>query len=378
MLNSTMYQDDKNIYYNIDIINGRSTSQGKINDPIASFSETRDVPLINDASKYKMSIIRFTMNGINDLPLFIPVIEEGQTNPNKTVYKITVQHNHIGGNVYEFTQPVIWESNDSSLTAPSNFETQGQDATQEYYYCHTYDHFINLVNTTITYSIAQLNALIKVDYPAFTDLIPPFIVYNNANKKFDIYYPADNDAGFSFYFNSNLYNLLSHYPHEYNDLDEVKQYRIIPRNYQGLNSITLNSVDYIKIEQEAVSLGTYWSPISSIVFTSSLLPIISEGVSQPIKFGNSNNANAVSSVSNFEPIITDIALTLDDAYNYKDFLSYIPGAEYRFVSLTNSNQPIRNVNVNIYWKYRLTGQLVPLKLSNLSNISMKFLFQPKY
>ena len=84
------------VYYNADIINNntQNTLGGlAIKDPEIRFNETRDTAIIRNASDYYFSIIRFTMNGANrDLPLFIPVINEGtgQTNVNLTTYAMAV------------------------------------------------------------------------------------------------------------------------------------------------------------------------------------------------------------------------------------------------------------------------------------------------
>ena len=379
MLSSSLqyYTDDsknsQSIYYNIDIVNGRTTSTGNQNDPIASFSETRDVPIVSDASQYKMSIIRFTMNGIKDLPLFIPTIEEGQPNPNKTVYKISMDLN-VNGTLLTDTETVMYSPEKPSLSVSNPVHTV-QDVSDEYYYVHTYQHFLNLVNFTLSQVMSNLNTQAVALDPTFTNIEDPVIIFNSSTNCFDLYIP--DVPNLKLYFNTNMYNLFSNYPSIRNNEDDVKAYEIVPINPLKVNSVELNGSDYIEVKQEAPSIGTFWSPISAIVFTSNMLPIVSEGVAPTIVYGSSNNAQPVNSISNFEPIITDIALTLDNAYEYKQFLSYIPTSQYRYVSLTNSQQAIKSINVNVYWKSRLTGQLIPLRMSNLSNISIKFLFEKK-
>lgn len=362
----------QNVYYNIDIVNGRTTSTGKMNDPIASFSETRDVPIVSDASKYKLSIIRFTMNGIKDLPLFIPSIEEGQPDPNRTVYKVTMDLT-VDGHTFTDTEPVMFSPEKPSASYTGTHTVQ--DISNEYYYVHTYQHFLNLVNFTLAQVMSNLNTQATAFKADFQELPDPVMIFNTESNKFDLYVP--DDASVTLYFNSNMYNLFSNYPTVRNEDDDIKAYEIVPVNPLGVNAVELNGHDYIEVKQEAPSLGTFWSPISAIVFTSNMLPIVSEGVAPTIVYGASNNAQPVNSTSNFEPIITDIALTLDNAYEYKQFLSYIPTSQYRYVSLTDSNQAIKSINVNVYWKSRLTGQLIPLRMSNLSNISLKFLFERK-
>ncbi len=358
--NLNSQKDYQHIYYNVDIVNAR-TSPSK-SDPIASFSETRDTAIVNDASQYKMSIIRFTMNGIKDLPLFIPLVEEDQPDRNKLIYKISIK----SGNVLITKNIMFISENNDILLSQQSYEKQ--NFTDEYYYIHTYNHMVKLVNNTFNSLIQEYNT------QKGGSMIPPVMVYNTDTNKFDFYIPVNRD--YDIFFDRNLYNLFSNYP-SIRNLESDLAYQILAEDPLGIYEVTLNGNQYTKLQQEYNSIGTFWSPIESIVFTSNMLPIVSEGVAPTSIYGKSNISTPVSSSTNFEPIITDISLTLDDAYNYKEFISYIPTSQYRYVSLTNSQQAIKSINVNIFWKCRYNGQLIPLKMSNLSNISLKFLFEKK-
>ena len=353
--------DTDNIYYNVDIINGRTTSTGSENDPIASFYEARDTPIISDISQYKMSVIRFTMDGMRDLPLFIPKIENNQPNPNKTVYKITMVSQNVSESMSVIFAPELQDT--LLLTSQEN-----QTIENEYYWVHTYSHFVKLINKTF------LDLTTLINNQVVNDIVQPKMIYNPSNKKFDLYHPK---ANVKIYFDSNLYNLISHYPGKKSINDDLLYYEIDPINVFGLNGYPADNPleDYIKVEQEKYSVGTFWSPIASIVFTTNM-PIISEGVAPPLVYGGNNINTSVGSNTNFENIITDIALSTDDAYDYKQFVSYVPN-EYRFINLENSQTPLNSLSIKVFWKSRLTSQLIPLKLSNLSNISMKFLFTKK-
>ena len=356
-------KDIDNIYYNIDIVSTRTESTATTSDPVASFSETRDVPIVSNASKYKMAITRFTMNGIKDIPLFIPVIEAGQSDPNKTVYWITVS-------AYGFTssQPVMYAPADPNTNLKTGPFTQ-QSLGEEYYYIHTYQHMVDLVNTAIIKAVDDLKAK---GGNQFQNYVAPVVVFNTDTRKFDLYIPATFEC--ELFFNSNMYNLFSNYPHFYNPKAPHTQVYQIDLTRRP-NSVVVGK--YYIVKQEAPSIGTFWSPVSSIVFTSSILPIVAEGVAPPRIFGESNITVPTNSASNFEPIITDIALTLDDAYEYKQFVSYIPTSQYRYVSLTDNNQALKSINVNVYSKARMTWEPIPLKMSNQSSISIKLLFDRK-
>jgi len=349
-------RENDNIYYNVDIINGRTTSTGSENDPIASFEESRDIPIITNLGKYKMAVIRFTMNGIRDLPLFIPTIEKNQPNPNKTIYKITMESQGFVESRSVIFIPELQNSN--LLTAP-----QSQSVLDEYYYVHTYSHFVDLINNTFQTLTDSLNSQVS------TAIISPKMIYNTNNKKFDLYFPK---GDLKMFFNANLNNLISHYPGKKSRDKDLLYYEIIPVNTLGISNF---DDDYLKVEQEEYSIGSFWSPIASIVFTTNM-PIIAEGVAPPLVYGDSNTQTSTGSNINFENIITDISLATDDAYEYKQFVSYIPN-EYRYLSLENNSTPLNRISVQVYWKSRLTSQLIPLRMSNLSNISLKLLFSKK-
>ena len=334
------------IYYNIDIINGSNTETSTEFDPPAQFSETRDEPLIYDISQYKMSITRFTMNGMSDLPLFIPVIAEGQSDPNKTIYSITVQDADTG----DVSTEALQYFPENNLEPPQT-PFKDQSLHSQYYYAHTYNHFVKMVNN------------------AFDSLLLPNVrlKFDAETNKFTVVVPKSFDD--KLFFNGALFNMISNLPNKRNySRKDFLDYEILFKEGDD------DGTNY-NLTQEFSSLGSYWSPISSIVFTSNTLPIIPEAVAPTVRFGDSNNRNQSSSQGITEPIITDIALTLDNAYDYKQFISYTPSSQYRFVSFTHSRQALKNIDINIYWKSRLTGELIPLRMNSLSNISIKILFQ---
>jgi hypothetical protein len=132
------------------------------------------------------------------------------------------------------------------------------------------------------------------------------------------------------------------------------------------------------ITQDYESTSSLWSPISSVVFTSSLLPIRNEYTGAPIVFGKGNIGTTGQSVQNaFQPIITDIAADLanDGADAYRKMLYYSPVAEYRMASLTPSKQNINAIDIQVFWRNRLDGVLYPVTMYALSSVSIKCMFR---
>jgi hypothetical protein len=130
-------------------------------------------------------------------------------------------------------------------------------------------------------------------------------------------------------------------------------------------------------KQDFNSTNSLWSPVQSIVFTSTLLPLKKEYTAQPIQLGESNAFTNTGSASAFEPIISDFVIDAqtEKAEGWRDFTLYEPTAEYKMVSLNASHDEIRNVDIQVYWKYRLTGELIPLTMFNCSDVSLKMMFR---
>lgn len=134
-------------------------------------------------------------------------------------------------------------------------------------------------------------------------------------------------------------------------------------------------------KQEYPSIDTLWSPISSLVFTSSSLCIRPEATSSPLEVGTGSEGNVStsnpSSNSPFQNIITDIALPMTNgAQDYRQFIYYAPTAQYRYSSF-NTTQSINRVDIRVFWKNRFTNELFPVLMYNSSSVSIKMLFRKK-
>ena len=141
----------------------------------------------------------------------------------------------------------------------------------------------------------------------------------------------------------------------------------------------INRVYYIA-QQDYSSTDSLWSPVSSIVFTSTLLPIRTEATGAPVVLGAGNLGFSQATVqSAFQPIITDISLDTSsgNADAYRRFIYYAPSAEYRLSDFSSSKQDVRNIDIQVFWKNRLDNQLYPINMFNLSSVSIKVMFKHK-
>ena len=477
------YSDDMTnpsyIYYNCDIINNRTDETSATGvvapDPQVRFNETRDTALVKDASKYEFSIVRFTMNGPNlDIPLFIPSIAVGASNPtadiNLSTYSVAISFvqtwNYNESTVFNFNiTPAsrflvyVPEINNSTLAPLPNPPITQQDISTRYYWVQTYQHWVNLVNDTLllahqdTYNAFStawyMNDVPVGSFPFATFASfqaycqTPQIEFDPQTGYFTIYADSDgygqrltefqssNSGPASppqerLFFNSNMYGLFSNFNNYYwnptvgGGIPQVTIQQVVYKNLTNLNFGTGVPAGYVyevifankfyqnvsdyriapytspnpplgyvppqlakvywTLTQDYKSTDSLWSPVSSIVFTTTLLPIKSEASSQPNVLGTSTTGDSrATSASAFTPIITDIAIDTSQggSAEYRQFIYYAPQAEYRMSALTTSPQEIRNINVAVYWKNRLNSQLYPVNMYNLSNVSLKMMFRHK-
>jgi hypothetical protein len=422
--------DPDYVYYNATIINNRT--QGSYNnnqDPVLRFQETRDSPIVSDASKYNFSIIRFTMDGANkDLPLFIPVIRTGADNPtndvNLTIYSVSLTcaiNNTTGANPVvanvTATAPIIYapETLDPFLAPiPQTTSIAGgrQDLSTRYYWVYTYSSWLNLVNQAFTTALASIQAQFQTAWTTAGNAgvaptllsVAPYILFNPTTNLFTLYTDCEgyggalrlsagtaSDESFEVYFNSNMFGMFSNFQNTYVNVPNTELTNLIYTGTIGYGAITAGvpyaqnvvsigagaSLKYFWTQsQDYESTSTLWSPIENIVFNSTLLPLVFEQTGDPVRFGQSNDDTQLTgSQSAFQPIITDVALPRQSAKDYRELIYYAPSAEYRLASFQRSKQPINNIDIQVFWRNRLNGEIYPVQMFNCSSVSVKIMFR---
>lgn len=373
------------VYYNCDIISNKTSESSLGQDPVIAFSETRQTPLVTDASKYFFCIQRASIDGAGSgLPLFIPSIEVGQSDINRTVYSVTIAFSGVGGEQGSSVQCFVEYESEATNPILPNPPTVKQDLSSKYYYVFTYSHWVMLVNNAI--QAAWANIIVQAGVTPTTK--PPRLMYDAVTGLFNLYCDSYGFGGsaatsqyerFTLYFNSNLYQLFRNFHFNFHGGEPNNQgmtYELVVENKLGTNIYTDPlSTKYYVVAQDFPSTDSIWSPISSIVFTTSLLCTVPEQVGVPIKFSDGNNS-AQTSQSNFNNILTDIALPLTKASDYKGFIQYTANP-YRWISLGNSTQEVKSIDIRLFWKNKLDNELYPITMSGLSNVSIKCCFKLK-
>ena len=84
-----MLQNPHHVYLDLDVTNNDYTTN--VTRPYLRFEKKRNTPFLDgDSAEYFCSIVRFTIQAGNTLPVFIPNIVTGQADPNLTIYTVTL------------------------------------------------------------------------------------------------------------------------------------------------------------------------------------------------------------------------------------------------------------------------------------------------
>ena len=191
------------VYMDLDVINNDYTSTKH---PQLRFEETRNTPFLDgDSADYFCSILRFSIQTGNSLPIFIPQIQVGQSDPNLTIYKVIIER-EIGGNIVEGSAYVQYESQ-SQATESVKPPLIQQDLSNTYYHVNSYHHFIDMINDALVAALANMRDIAT----SWRSIAAPFIEWDAASCTATLLLPTDNEDSFGsmrVYFSTRLCELF--------------------------------------------------------------------------------------------------------------------------------------------------------------------------
>ena len=381
--------DPTHVYLNLDVVNNSSTEK----QPLV-FNETRNMPFFTNSQDYFWSVVRFTLQTSNSLPVMIPEILTGQSDHNKTVYAITLsltkctrdQIGTITSDTYGASRYIDYIPLDSTQPTPSQPTTR-VDMSSGYYFIYNINDWVDMVNNTFKILTGQvitrfLNNGITVSFKQ------PFISFDINSGLMTIHKDNAVDAigssgnyELKISFNAKLYNILpfSSKLEQYSPIGATIQntnyiLNIINQSDSNVNTILSsgNAYDrYITLQTEFSPISIM-NPIRNIYFTTNTLPIVPTLVSPPKIVGDTNMS--VSSVSgDLSNIIADYSIPVSAQNNYNGEIIYQPSAEYRLISM-NSSTNLNRVDVQAFWESK-HGLSYPLYLPAGCCANLKLLFR---
>jgi hypothetical protein len=376
-----------------------------------------------------MSITRFSLDTPRLPVLAIQPINKTPFVPNDTVYFVGIEvvNRSSRAVISSATKNISWIPEDATLPVPTSYP--GVTAKLPYYHCHSYNYFLSEVNTALT-KLLQTNSIVN----SFRgNIFPPLFSWDRDSQSIVLYcnqlfneYPQplaigdlkNNDnltnAGIPLVritMNEHLYALFAGFASTFNPTTGLYSLRIFNTNYpneayrnylldytppSGTNTPPYaNSLPAWDESQDSIVPPTgstnfrhvaegiflivkseitgcdLWSPVASIVFTTSLIPIVSNQLSSPIIYedGIINNVNQS---ANFAQVITDF---ISSEQGMRPNILYNPTAEYRRIQLYG-NSPLTNFDISVFWKSKY-GEFIPFVLSPGATASIKILFEKK-
>ena len=179
--------DPTHMYLNLDVVNN-STYKSQ---PLV-FNETRNMPFLTNSQDYFCSVVRFTLQTSNSLPVFIPDILLGQNNVNTTVYAIsmalTKYTTDAGGTITSstFGASRYIEHNPLDLTQPEPAKPQTEvDLSSTYYFIYNINDWVDMINNTFDLLTKDIIQRFR-DAGTTLSFKKPFIQYDISSGLFSI------------------------------------------------------------------------------------------------------------------------------------------------------------------------------------------------
>ena len=148
--------DPHHVYLDLDVINNDYKNNGA--PPYLRFEEIRNTPFLDgDSSEYLCSIVRFTVQTGNTLPVITPRIAN-PVQPKATIYTVSLSYQDptiSNGKLFVATEPIIYEPEDKTTKVQTN-PTGGQDLSGTYYHVHNYTHCTNIVHNALAVALSKL------------------------------------------------------------------------------------------------------------------------------------------------------------------------------------------------------------------------------
>lgn len=358
------------IYYDMVISNLNNTSGTP---PVAYYNETRSSPLVYDPFKYDLIVSRWQLD-TNYLPIFIPYIQTGSDDVNKTIYSITLEYNNFIGEP-AYINFIPQNKAVAIPKPPSQTPSKLQDNSTGYYDIYNYQYWIYLINLCFQQAFINLSSITSLPTtyaPVMTfDTTTNIAIINCDVDGYDL-----NLNGIKIYFNQALGQLFSSFPFIVNSFTDIynRNFLIQTNVFNNSNIIefppTNPDFNAFQIYQEFSTISS-WNPIVSICLASNTLPIIPNNEGLPSLIVNGVNQQTSGNNNIQSQIITDFCT---DGI-YKPIVTYIPSAEFRRIDLIG-DKPISNIDISVFYKNRL-GQLIPVLLPAGCSVTIKLLFEKK-
>jgi hypothetical protein len=133
---------------------------------------------------------------------------------------------------------------------------------------------------------------------------------------------------------------------------------------------------YFTLFQSAESFSSCMSPVESIVIVSENIPV-AEQLTSPVYYlfdSSSTQAKGTDATALTNKIIGEIFLPYVPFQSARTVVKYEP-FEMKFYSLLDTKS-FKQLDYSLYYRHRITQELVPLIITNYGSVNIKFVFRP--
>ena len=125
---------------------------------------------------------------------------------------------------------------------------------------------------------------------------------------------------------------------------------------------------------QEISSVPMWNPIASIVFCSSMIPVVPTNTSPAKTYSDVWSTNLISTGnnSNLTNIITDFEIPISETNQYRPVIFYNPTAEYRLVDM-HSTLNLNRVDITVFWKTHF-GEFIPLRSVSYTHLTLPTIY----
>ena len=388
-------------YYSLSVNNlDAQTHDETTHEPNTVFNEKRSEPIISKCEDYDFAIENFKLD-LKTLAVFIPTIrvytDEASLTvdiQNTTIYTIGIQYiNPADSNIYVGFGRVIFEPQDQTINQPA-FKNGYADYSSGYYNIYNYEYFIVLVNKCIISAINNLKTTLAIYgvSSAFINNDVPFFTFDKQSGLINLQAPVTNyNNELDMILNIPLYRLFNSLPFVKQNIfssvinedgSQVEKY--IGGFKLNLNNFGLTSLmsvryppqldgtngtietEYMQIYQDYDTFDSI-GPAESLVLTSHTIPVKTSGRSANHQFINGIETTT-GSLNVFELEITDFK-----SGSYEGGVIYNP-TEKRWLNLVEQAN-LYEISISVFYRSKLTGQLIPITLGSGSTFSLKMVFR---
>ena len=133
---------------------------------------------------------------------------------------------------------------------------------------------------------------------------------------------------------------------------------------------------FVRLTEDFKSTGGTWSPIASFVLATTQIPVRNEASANPVTFGTANIGSGSANSGSFQKVLVEVPINATTADIWKGWVLYEPLIE-TYSSLDPSHDGVQDVDVNLFWRNRLTNSLIPVRVPNQSSMTFRLLFKRK-